>query len=182
MFSWTLCFITKKKRAESSKILNLFIHAPLLTRDDVRWYFPGVCDVSETTMWHSGQASTTNFPHVILYTKGDDSAKTDPVRCCFWRTWFWPFRLISPAVLIGFTQEANISLEAAVGKILFLSAVFVRFHSRLQSNLIPVPPSIRPTWLQGLYLHTLFLGSKCWILPMPIHPMWNLGPQWKCWN
>ena len=95
MFSWTLCFITKKKRAESSKILNLFIHAPLLTRDDVRWYFPGVCDVSETTMWHSGQASTTNFPHVILYTKGDDSAKMDPVRCCFWRTWFWPFRLIA---------------------------------------------------------------------------------------
>ena len=29
VFSWTLCFITKKKRAESSKILNLFIQAPL---------------------------------------------------------------------------------------------------------------------------------------------------------
>ena len=49
------------------------------------------------------------------------------------------------AVLIGFTQEANISLEVAVGEIAFLSAVCVWFHSRYQSTLIPVPPSIRPT-------------------------------------
>ena len=34
-------------------------------------------------------------------------------------------------------------------------------------------------WLQGLYLHTLFLGSKCWILPWHIHPMGNLGPNWN---
>ena len=31
--------------------------------------------VSDTTMGHSRQASTTTFPHVSLYTKGDDSAK-----------------------------------------------------------------------------------------------------------
>ena len=49
------------------------------------------------------------------------------------------------AVLTGFPQEANSSLEAAVGRIVFLSAVFVVFHSRYQSTLIPVPPSIRPT-------------------------------------
>ena len=54
---------------------------------------------------------------------------------------FIPF---PPAVLIGFIQEANISLEAAVGQILFLSAVFVRFQSRYESTLIHVPPSIRP--------------------------------------
>ena len=29
-------FITNEKGTESSKILNLFIHAPLLTRDDDR--------------------------------------------------------------------------------------------------------------------------------------------------
>ena len=52
---------------------------------------------------------------------------------------------LPPAVLTGFPQEANISLEAAVGLIVFLSAGFVVFHSRNQSTLIPVPPSIRPS-------------------------------------
>ena len=36
-------------------------------------------------------------------------------------------------------------VELAVGQIYFLSAVFVEFHSRYQSTLIPVPPSIRPS-------------------------------------
>ena len=40
------------------------------------------CVVSETTMGHSRQASATTFPHVSLFTKGDDSAKTLPERCC----------------------------------------------------------------------------------------------------
>ena len=74
---------TNEKGAESSKILNLYIHAPLLTRDDDRWYFLGLCVVSRTSMGHSRQASATTFPHVSLFTKGDDSAKTVPVRCCF---------------------------------------------------------------------------------------------------
>ena len=55
------------------------------------------------------------------------------------------FLPLLPAVLTGFFQEANISLEAAVGRIVFLSGVFVVFHSRYQSTLIPVPPSIRPS-------------------------------------
>ena len=55
---------------------------------------------------------------------------------------FGLFVSLPAAVLIGFAQEANISLEAAVGQIVFLSAVFVVFHSRYQSTLIPVPPSI----------------------------------------
>ena len=78
-----LCFITNEKGAESSKILTLFIHAPLLTRDDVRCYFPRLCSDSETTTWHCLQATTTTFPHVSLFTTGDDSAKTVPVWCCF---------------------------------------------------------------------------------------------------
>ena len=50
---------------------------------------------------------------------------------------------LQPAVLTGFPQEASISLEAGFGRIVFLSAVFVVFHSRYQNTLIPLPPSIR---------------------------------------
>ena len=52
---------------------------------------------------------------------------------------------LPPAVWAGFPQGANISLEAGFGRNVFLSAVFVVFHSRYQSTLIPVPPSIRPS-------------------------------------
>ena len=42
-------------------------------------------------------------------------------------------------------------------------------------------------WLQGLYLRTLFLGSKCWMLPRLIHPIGNLVhkgnsyDRWRCY-
>ena len=49
------------------------------------------------------------------------------------------------AVLTGFPEVANFSLEAGFGRIVFLSAVFVVFHSLYQSPLIPVPPSIMPS-------------------------------------
>ena len=52
---------------------------------------------------------------------------------------------LPPAVLTGFPQGASISLEAGFGRIVFLSAVFVVFHSQYQSTLIPVPTSIRPS-------------------------------------
>ena len=52
---------------------------------------------------------------------------------------------LQPAVMTVFPQGASISLEAGIGQIVFLSAVFVVFHSRYQSTLIPVPPSIRPS-------------------------------------
>ena len=47
---------------------------------------------------------------------------------------FGLFPPLPPAVLIGFTQEANISLEAPGGQIMFLNAVFVGYHSRYQST------------------------------------------------
>ena len=50
---------------------------------------------------------------------------------------------LQPAVWTGFPQGANFSLEVAVGRIVFLSVVFVVFPSQYQSTLIPVPPSIR---------------------------------------
>ena len=49
---------------------------------------------------------------------------------------------LPPAVLTGFPQGASISLEAGFGHNDFISAVFVVFHSRYRSPLIPVPPSI----------------------------------------
>ena len=51
----------------------------------------------------------------------------------------------APAGVAGFPQGANSSLEADFGRTFFLSAVFVVYHSRYQSTLIPVPPSIRPS-------------------------------------
>ena len=52
---------------------------------------------------------------------------------------------LPPAVLTGFPQGASISLEAGFGRTVFLTAVFIVFHSRYQSTLIPVSPSIRPS-------------------------------------
>ena len=52
---------------------------------------------------------------------------------------------LPPAVLTGFPQGSSISLEASFGRIVLLSAVVVVLHSRYQSTLIPVPPSIRPS-------------------------------------
>ena len=49
------------------------------------------------------------------------------------------------AVLTVFPQGPSISLEEGFGRIVFLSAVFVVFHSRYKSTMIPVPPSIRPS-------------------------------------
>ena len=74
---------------------------------------------------------------------------------------------LPPAVLTGFPQDASISLEVGFGRIVFLSAVFVVFHSRHKSTFIPVPPTMRSMLLQGLYPHTFFLGSKCWNLHRP---------------
>ena len=55
------------------------------------------------------------------------------------------FVSLPPTVLTGFPQGASISLKPGCGRIVFLSAVFVVFHSGYQSTLIPVPPSIRPS-------------------------------------
>ena len=145
MFSWTLCFITNKKGTESSKILKIFIHAPLHTRDDVRSYFPEWCGVLETTMWQSRQASTTAFPLFPYSRKVMIALRRSLYGVVYDRRVLGLFDPLPPAVLTGFPQEANISLGASVGGILFLCAVVVVFHSRHQSTLIPVPPSIRPS-------------------------------------
>ena len=148
-------------------------------RDDVRWYFPGLCGVSERTVWHSGKASATAFlmfPYarrtMLVLRLSQYGVVSDGCVFGLFVPLPWP-------VLIGFTQEAKISLEVCFGQILFLSAVFVEFHSPNQGTLIPVPPSISPMGLQGLYPASLFLGTKCSIPHRPIHPMGNRVPNEK---
>ena len=146
-------------------------HSWSLTHE--RWcslIFPWiVCCLRDHYVAHSSRSVTT-FPHVSLFTKGDDSAKTVPVQCCIWLTCFGPFRSIATSSFVRNYPGRKHFLEAAVGRVVFLSAVFVVFHSPYQSTLIPVPPSIRPMWLESLSPHTFFLCSKCWNLRRPIHP------------
>ena len=97
-------------------------------------------------MRHSRQDSATTFPHVSPFTKGDDSVRRSLYGVVSDGRVLGLFVPLPPAVLTGFPQGASISLEAGFGRIVFLkSAVFVVFHSRYQSTLIPVPPSIRPS-------------------------------------
>ena len=144
MFSWTLCFITNEKGAESSKFLKLFIHAPY-SREMIIVDISLDCAGSDTSMGHSRQASATTFPHVSPLAKGDNIAKTVPVRCFSDGRVFSVFVPLPPAILTGFPQGASISWEAGYTEFSLKSAVFVVFHSRYQSTLIPVPPSKRPS-------------------------------------
>ena len=97
-------------------------------------------------MGHSRLASATTFPHVSLFTKGMIVLRRSLYGVVSDGRVLGVFVPLPPAVLTGFPQGASISLEAGFGRIVFLkSAVFVVFHSRYQSTLIPVPPSIRPS-------------------------------------
>ena len=70
-------------------------------------------------MWHSRQASMNIFPHVSLFTKDDGSAKMAPYGFVSDGHVYGLFIPLPPQVLIGYTQEANISLEVGFGQILF---------------------------------------------------------------
>ena len=65
------------------------------------------------------EASVTTFPYVSLFTKGDDSGKTATAQCFFDRNVLGIFVPLPPAVLLGFTHEANIALDAFLAKISF---------------------------------------------------------------
>ena len=60
-------------------------------------------------MWHSRQASATTFLHFSLFTMGDKSAKTVPDGVVSDVRVLGLFVPLPPAVLTGFSQEANIS-------------------------------------------------------------------------
>ena len=70
-------------------------------------------------MWHSRQSSVNTFPHVSLFTKDDDSAKTATAQFDSDRNGLGIYVPLPPAVLIGFTNEANIVLEAGLAKFCF---------------------------------------------------------------
>ena len=96
-------------------------------------------------MGHPRQGSATTFPNfpysrrVMIVLRRSLYAVVSDERV------LGLFVPLPPAVLTGFPQVANISLEAGFGRIVFLSALIVLFHSQYQSTLIPVPPYIRPS-------------------------------------
>ena len=106
-------------------------------------------------MGHSRQASAT-FPHVSLFTKGDDSAKMAPYGVVTDRHVFGP-SFHCHRRMLGFTREANTSLESGFCQFFFLSTVSIGFHSEYQSTLIPVPPPIGCCDLKGFLLTLCFL-------------------------
>ena len=122
--------LTNKKGAESSKFLNFFIYTPLFKWDDVRWIFPGLSVVSDTTMRHSRQDSGNTFPHVCLFTKDDVSAKTATAHCCFWKKCFRHFRSIATSSFAMIYPWSKHCIGGWYGQILFLCAVLIVFHSR----------------------------------------------------
>ena len=96
-------------------------------------------------MWHSRQDTVTTFPHVSYSRRVMIVLRRSLYGVVSDGRVLGLFVPLPPAVLTGFPQGANISLEAGFGRIVFLSAVFVVFHSPYRSPLIPVPPSIRPS-------------------------------------
>ena len=94
-------------------------------------------------MGHSRQASATTFPHVSYSRRVMIVLRRSLYGVVSVGRVLGLFVQLPPAVLTGFPQGANISLEAGFGGIVFLSAVFVIFNSLYQSTFIPVPPSIR---------------------------------------
>ena len=93
---------------------------------------------------------------------------------------------LPPAVLTGFPQGASISLEAGFCRIVYLSAVFVMFHSGYQSSLIPVPPSIGRRDFKGFPLTLCFLVLRAGFSPGPYtqcgirFPSENAAVRWRC--
>ena len=95
-------------------------------------------------MWHSRQASVNTFPHVSLFMKDDDRARSQLHSVVSDRNVLGIFVPLPPAVLMGFTNEANIILEAGFAKFCF--SVLVHLVSvTVKSTLIFVSRSIRPT-------------------------------------
>ena len=171
-----LCFITNKKGTESSKILNIFVHAPLLKGDDVRYYFPGLCGVSETTKCQTGsllRPISLMFPYsrrvMIVLRRCLYCAVSDGYV-------FGLFVPLPPVVLTGFHQGASISLEAGLPNCLSQCCV------RRVSLTVPKHLDSCSTFHKAVVTSRAFLshfvsGSKGWVLPRPLHPMWNRGPQ-----
>ena len=94
-------------------------------------------------MGHSRQASATTFPHVSLITNVMIVLRRTLYTVVSDGLVFLPFRSIAASRFDRISPGSKHFSEAGLGRIVFLSAVFVVFHSWYQNTLIPVPPSIR---------------------------------------
>ena len=81
-------------------------------------------------MWLSRQASMTTFPHVSLSRRVMIVLRRSVYGVVSDGRVLVLLVPLPPADLTGFPQGASISLEAGFGRMNFLSAVFVVFHSR----------------------------------------------------
>ena len=118
------------------------------------------------------------FPSCFPITKVDDSAKTAPYSVVYYGHVFafsfhchHQFERITPGsqhfvgrwFLQNFVSQCSVHrVSLTVPKHLYSCSTFNK------GNVI-----------EGLYPYTLFLGSKCWILPRPIYTMWIRGSQMK---
>ena len=119
VLSWMLFFNTNKNGAEPSKFLNFFIYTPLFKWDDIRWYFPGLCGSQRPlcgTLVRLPWSLSLMFPYsrtmMIVLRRPLHSVVSD-------RNGLGIFVPLPPAVLMGFTNEANIELEAGLVKFSF---------------------------------------------------------------
>ena len=129
--------------------------------------YPWLCGVSQTTMWHSRQAYVSTFPHVSLFRSMMIVQRRSLYGVFSDGHAFGLFSPLPPPVSIGFTQEANISLEAGFGQILFLSVVFDGFQSGYESNVIPVHLPKGQCDVKGFILTLFFLAPSVGPFPGP---------------
>ena len=113
VYSWTLCFITNEKGAESSKILKVFIHVPLLTRDDDRLYFPALVGY-QRPLWGTLVRLPRPLSLMFLYSR----RVTIVLRWSLYGVVsdgrvLGLFVPLPPAVLTGFPQEPTPNVESA---------------------------------------------------------------------
>ena len=73
--------------------------------------------LSQRPLWHSRQASVNTFPHVSLFTKDDDSAKTATAQCWFWQKWFRHFRSIATSSFDGIYKWSKHCIGGWFGQI-----------------------------------------------------------------
>ena len=137
-------------------------------------------------MGHSHLASATTFPHVSLFRRVMIVLRRSLYGVVSDGPVLGLFFPLPPAVLTGFPQGANISLEAAVGQIMFLSAVFIVFHSRQDSTLIIFHVLLGRCDFKGFPLTLCFLVVRAGSSPCPFTqcgigvPSEKAAVRWRC--
>ena len=134
VFPWTLCFINNEKGAESFKIMKLSFMVPYsremifvdISLDSVEYQKP-LCGILVRLPRPVSLVVPYSRKLMIVLRQSLYGVVSDGRVLGL-------FVPLPPAVLKGFPQGANISLEAGFGRIVFLSAVFFLIPSRYQST------------------------------------------------